>query len=341
MIVNPILYQQGTKLPELTNPGSAADLLAGKQLVDQYGNPLTGTMPEVEQAVPGISIDANGLITASAVQEAGHVAAGTRSATKQLTKRDASSLSASGAAVTVPAGYYPSQVSKSVATAAHPKPTISRSGGTITAQHVQSAGYTSGGTTTETLSIPTQSGKTVTPGTSRQTAVASGRLTTGAVYVAGDANLVAANIKSGVSIFGVAGSYQGQAVKIQELSNVAVTLVDNKTLKFNLSGLTSVPDTLLRVRLVFDYIITTDGTKYAYPILEFSTKVIEQHESVGTIFGYLAVPSTYYINYQTIWGISTNPVVFVQSNNPNYAVSFNVPAGSSIGSVSFCSVMYI
>lgn len=205
MIVNPILYQQGTKLPELTNPGSAADLLAGKQLVDQYGNPLTGTMPEVEQAVPGISIDANGLITASAVQEAGHVAAGTRSATKQLTKRDASALSASGAAVTVPAGYYPSQVSKSVATATHPKPTISRSGGTITAQHVQSAGYTSGGTTTETLSITTQSGKTVTPGTSRQTAVASGRLTTGAVYVAGDANLVAANIKSGVSIFGVAG----------------------------------------------------------------------------------------------------------------------------------------
>ena len=227
MIVNPILYQQGTKLPELTNPGSAADLLAGKQLVDQYGNPLTGTMPEVEQAVPGISIDANGLITASAVQEAGHVAAGTRSATKQLTKRDASSLSASGAAVTVPAGYYPSQVSKSVATAAHPKPTISRSGGTITAQHVQSAGYTSGGTTTETLSITTQSGKTVTPGTSRQTAVASGRLTTGAVYVAGDANLVAANIKSGVSIFGVAGSYAGQSVLSYSLDNATLSGPDS------------------------------------------------------------------------------------------------------------------
>lgn len=227
MIVNPILYQQGTKLPELTNPGSAADLLAGKQLVDQYGNPLTGTMPEVEQAVPGISIDANGLITASAVQEAGHVAAGTRSATKQLTKRDASSLSASGAAVTVPAGYYPSQVSKSVATAAHPKPTISRSGGTITAQHVQSAGYTSGGTTTETLSITTQSGKTVTPGTSRQTAVASGRLTTGAVYVAGDANLVAANIKSGVSIFGVAGS-----AETVEKIRLSVTNNSNSSISF-------------------------------------------------------------------------------------------------------------
>ena len=169
MIINPTLYQQGTKLPELSNPGTAADLLAGKQLVDQYGNPLTGTMPQ----------------------------------------RSAADLTASGAAVTVPAGYYPSQVSKSVATATHPKPTISRSGGTITAKHVQSAGYTSGGTTTETLSIPTQAAKTVTPTTYAQTAVSSGRLTTGAVTVAGDANLKAENIKSGVSIFGVMGSLSG------------------------------------------------------------------------------------------------------------------------------------
>lgn len=136
MIINPVLYQQGVKLPELENPGIAADLLAGKQLVDQYGNPLTGTMP----------------------------------------------------------------------TATHPKPTLSRSGGTVTAQHVQSAGYTEGGTTIETLTIPTKAGATITPGTSRKTAVSSGYLTTGAVYVAGDTNLTAENIKSGVSIFGVAGN---------------------------------------------------------------------------------------------------------------------------------------
>ena len=165
MIINPILYS-GKKLPELENPGTAADLLAGKQLVDQYGNPLTGTMPQ----------------------------------------RSAGNLTASGAEIIVPAGYYPSQVSKSVATTTHPKPTLSRSGGTITATHVQGVGYTSGGTTTETLSITTQAGKTVTPTTSKQTAVASGRLTTGAVYVEGDANLKAENIKSGVSIFGVAGT---------------------------------------------------------------------------------------------------------------------------------------
>lgn len=32
-------------LPSLTNPGTAADLLSGKQLIDTNGNVLTGTMP--------------------------------------------------------------------------------------------------------------------------------------------------------------------------------------------------------------------------------------------------------------------------------------------------------
>ena len=34
----------GKPLPTLTNPGTAADLLSGKQLIDANGNVLTGTM---------------------------------------------------------------------------------------------------------------------------------------------------------------------------------------------------------------------------------------------------------------------------------------------------------
>lgn len=168
MINTPIIIG-GTKLPELTNPGTASDLLAGKQLIDQYGNPLTGTMP---------------------------------------TKR-AADLTANGAAVSVPAGYYPSPVSKSVAAADQATPAISVSNtGLITASAEQEAGYVAEGTKSSTLQLTTQAAQTITPGTANKT-IASGRYLTGVQTIKGDANLLAANIKSGVSIFGVSGSYSG------------------------------------------------------------------------------------------------------------------------------------
>ncbi len=65
-------------------------------------------------------------------------------------------------------------------------------------------GYTDGGKVTQ--SIPTQGGSTTTPGASDKTIVAANRYVTGDIKVKGDANLIAANIISGKSIFGVAGT---------------------------------------------------------------------------------------------------------------------------------------
>ena len=56
---------------------------------------------------------------------------------------------------------------------------------------------------------PTKGAQTYTPTTTNQT-ISSGRWLTGAQTIKGDANLVASNIKSGVSIFGVSGNYSGQ-----------------------------------------------------------------------------------------------------------------------------------
>lgn len=84
-------------------------------------------------------------------------------------------------------------------------PTVSSSG-LVTAQ-VGTSGYISSGTK-KTLQLTTKGAATITPGTSDQT-IASGTYLTGAQTVKGDANLVAGNIKSGVSIFGVAGSFAG------------------------------------------------------------------------------------------------------------------------------------
>ena len=68
---------------------------------------------------------------------------------------------------------------------------------------------TTAGTKSSTYQLAFQPAKTITPGTSSQIAVSSGYYTGGNVTVAGDANLVADNIKSGVSIFGVNGNYAG------------------------------------------------------------------------------------------------------------------------------------
>lgn len=82
-------------------------------------------------------------------------------------------------------------------------------GGLITATTEQEKGYVPGGTKSATQQLTTQGAKTVTPTTTNQTAVASGRYTTGDVVVSGDANLVPENIAEGVSIFGVQGTHSG------------------------------------------------------------------------------------------------------------------------------------
>lgn len=56
--------------------------------------------------------------------------------------------------------------------------------------------------------VTKKSAATYTPGTSNQT-ITSGQYLNGTQTIKGDANLVAGNIKSGVSIFGVTGTYAG------------------------------------------------------------------------------------------------------------------------------------
>lgn len=141
--------------------------------------------------------------------------------TGTILNRTEADLSASGATVTVPPGHYASQAQKSVATAQQATPSISvSSGGLITASVTQGTGYVTGGTKSVTQQLATQGAATITPGTSAKTAVAAGRYTTGAVTVAGDPQLTAANIKKGVNIFGVTGTLEGVGSVICTLSNV-------------------------------------------------------------------------------------------------------------------------
>lgn len=128
---------------------------------------------------------------------------------------------------------------------------------------VQTAGYLNTSATSG-LQLSTQSAKTITPTTYSQTAVASGKYTTGAVTVAGDSDLVAGNIKSGVNIFGVTGTMasrgSGPNINMLYLGSTYARLIFSYYNKswFNTQNLINIINHVTmyvghNVRVVFDY----------------------------------------------------------------------------------------
>ena len=153
------------------------------------------------QATPVISVNSsNGLITATA---------GTKSSTHQLAFQPAKTITPSTASqIAVSSGYYtggditvasvPTQ-SKSVTPTSSAQNITPDSGKFLSQVTVNAIPNTYVQPTT------TKAATTYTPTTTNQT-IASGTYLTGAQTIKGDANLVASNIKSGVSIFGVNGT---------------------------------------------------------------------------------------------------------------------------------------
>lgn len=161
--------------------------------------------------------------------------------TGTASENDSSDLTASGATVTAPAGFYASAASKSVASgSAKPAATISATGATVStgsntltlSKSVSNtpqvtAGYVASGTAGNssvslTASVTTKAAATITPGTSNKT-IASGTYLTGTQTISGDANLVSGNIVAGKTIFGVAGSAQIPSI-VQDSTTKELTI---------------------------------------------------------------------------------------------------------------------
>ena len=95
-----IVYYGETLIDLTGDTVEAANLRSGITAHDKKGEKITGTLADVTQATPAITVDAAGKITASATQAAGVVAAGTKSATKQLTVQAAKTVTPSASAQT-------------------------------------------------------------------------------------------------------------------------------------------------------------------------------------------------------------------------------------------------
>lgn len=186
-----------------------------------------------------------------------------------IATKSSSDLTASGATVTAPAGYYASSASKSVASgsAKTPATTITSnpsisvsSSGLITASNSKTqsvtptvtAGYVSSGTAgtitvsgSNTQQLTTKAAATYTPGTTAQT-IASGQYLTGAQTITGDANLIPANIAQGVTVFGVTGTHAGSTI-------VETALPGGGTHLEVIGGLDLSNDTVAADRLLYGY----------------------------------------------------------------------------------------
>lgn len=221
------------------------DILANA-ISDKSGVPVTMTLDEMVEAVDGIETGGGEPVlqtksvsytptetaqTETVSADSGYdgldtvsISVGAISSTyvgTGITRRSSSDLTASGATVTVPSGYYSAQASKAVASGTVTAPasitgtsaTVSTGTNTLTLSKtvsvtpsVPTAGYVNSGTAGNssvslTASVTTQAAQTIYPSASDQTITGSKYLTgTQTIKGVTTTNLTADNIKSGVTV---------------------------------------------------------------------------------------------------------------------------------------------
>lgn len=95
-----------TAMPDTSDANAApSDIRNGKSAYVN-GTKITGSVLDIVQGTPSISVSSTGLITAKATQSAGFVSDGTKSSTKQLTVQEAQTITPSLSEQTIASGRY-------------------------------------------------------------------------------------------------------------------------------------------------------------------------------------------------------------------------------------------
>lgn len=206
-----------------------------------------------------------------------------------ITRKTTSDLSAAGATVTVPAGYYSAQATKSVATATQATPSVSidTTNGLVTATATQTAGYVDAGTKSETLQLSTAAGTTITPTTEQQIAVAANKYTLGAINVAAIETEEKKTVVNG-EVTPTAGKYLtkvtvnvpvGSTINNQ---NKSVTPTKSQQSVSADSGYTGLGTVTVNA-IPAEYITTDDADAIAANILEDKTAYVNGSKITGSM----------------------------------------------------------
>ena len=180
-----------TDAPDLSGITAAAeDILAGKKSVDATGAEITGTM--TNQGAWSTTKTSNGDVP---------IPAGFHNGSGKVSVNVSTSTSAGE--LDTPSISFDKQLGRFTATS-----------------KVKTSGYIStSDTTTKSYILTRYLGGEYTPTKESKTVSLTEKYCTGDVVIKGDNNLIPANIKNGISIFGVAGSYTGDGANVLSITS--------------------------------------------------------------------------------------------------------------------------
>ena len=225
-------------------------------------------MPTAEQAVPTVTIDENGLVTAKSAQEEGYLLEGETVQTLQLPTQEITLIAPTlEEQIAVEAGTYVTDtiLVEPMPTAEQAIPVITiidtdDGGAAVYSQATQKAGYVERGTQTalyELNTVGSADGDTYyMPGNPGRCLVSAGQYAVGDICIYGDDNLQADNIVEGVSIFGVTGT----------ATNIAEGTITGITTTLTVTGLGFTPN-----RVVLNVPNPTSSSTYRYVLSHLDT----------------------------------------------------------------------